>query len=208
MKTLIFDMDGTLADSIEVALDVAHDITGLPRLSDEEIARLRKMPPLKILRELKIPLHQIPKLASEFRRRMHERIEEVKPCRGVPTALKKLDQQDCHMLVMSSNSEKNVRSFLRTNHLEHYFSGVYGGVGLFGKSAALKRVMRRNKLTPKACYYIGDEVRDITSAKKAGVPVVVVSWGFQDAETLRQHNPDKVLAKPAELLNLIDGEIS
>lgn len=201
-------MDGTLADSIEVALDVAHDITGLPRLSDEDIARLRKMPPLKILRELKIPLHQLPRLATEFRRRMHERIEEVRPCRGIPTALKKLDQQDCHMLVMSSNSEKNVRSFLRTNHLEHYFGGVYGGVGLFSKSAALKHVLRRNKLNPKDCYYIGDEVRDISSAKKAGVPVVVVSWGFQDPETLLAHNPDKIVAKPAEFLSLIDGDIS
>lgn len=201
-------MDGTLADSIEVALDVAHDITGLPRLSDDEINRLRKMPPLKVLRELKIPLHQLPKLASEFRRRMHERIDEVKPCRGVPTVLKKLDQEDCHMLVMSSNSEKNVRSFLRTNHLEHYFGGVYGGVGLFGKSAALKRVMRRNRLNAKNCYYIGDEVRDIASAKKVGVPVVAVSWGFQDPETLSVHNPDKILAKPAELLNLINGDIA
>lgn len=197
-----------MADSIEVALDVAHDITGLPRLSDEEIARLRKMPPLRILRELKIPLHQVPRLASEFRRRMHERIEEVKPCKGIPAALKKLSQEDCHMLVISSNSEQNIRSFLRINKMEHYFSGVYGSVGLFGKSAVLKRVMRRNKLDPKNCFYIGDEVRDIVSAKKVGVPVVAVSWGFQDSETLLQHTPDKILAKPAEILNLLDGAVN
>ena len=43
MKTLIFDFDGTLADSFELVLDIAYELTGLPRQSDVEVTRLRQL---------------------------------------------------------------------------------------------------------------------------------------------------------------------
>lgn len=202
MKTIIFDMDGTLADSIELALDIAHEITDIPRLSDEELERIRSLPPTKIIRELRIPLRHLPRLATEWRHRMHERIDEVHPHRGVPSALRELHDQGYHMLVISSNSEQNIRSFLRANKLEHYFSGVYGNVGVFGKAAALRKAIRRNNINRESCFYVGDEVRDIMAAKKVGVPIIAVGWGYQNPAILQKYEPFALISKPSELAPL------
>ncbi len=44
MKTLVFDFDGTIADSFELVVDIAYELTGLPKQSDEQVARLRHLP--------------------------------------------------------------------------------------------------------------------------------------------------------------------
>jgi phosphoglycolate phosphatase len=202
MKTLIFDLDGTLADSVELLIDVAHDVLDRPRASAEDLARLRKLPPLKIVRELHIPLWQVPKLVAQARRKMHARMHEVHPVGGMPEALQALHKQGHRMLIMSTNSEQNIRAFLRAYKLEPYFDGVYSGIGLFDKARALRKVIRRNKIDRAMCFYVGDEVRDIAAAKKVGVHGIAVGWGYQDPETLARYQPFALLHKPAELQTL------
>lgn len=199
MKTLIFDFDGTLADSFELVVDIAYDITGIPRLSEEKVAELRRMPLMKARKALGISLTQIPRLLLLGRKAMQERIGEVHPFPGTKEVLSSLNKEGYHMLVISSNSERNVRNFLRTHGLEQYFDGVYGGVGVFDKASALRRVIKRNKLALEDCYYIGDEVRDAVAAQKIGVHAVSVSWGYQARETLEEHQPFAIADKLTDL---------
>lgn len=200
MKTLIFDFDGTLADSFELVIDIVYDLTGIPRQNETEVARLRKLPLLKAAREMKIPLSRAPGLLLRGRQMMHERIHEVHPFPGIPEVIKELHEAGYHMLVMSSNSEQNVRTFLRANDLESYFDGVYGGASVISKAGALKRVMRRNRLVAANCYYVGDEVRDIVAATKAGIEPIAVTWGYQAPEALAEYHPYALVNDPAELL--------
>jgi phosphoglycolate phosphatase len=205
MPTLIFDFDGTLADSFELAIDIAYGLTGLPPIDAKDVARLRRLPLLKAIREIGIPLHRVPRLLLAGRQAMHERINEVRPFAGIVETLQTLHQSGYHMLVMSSNSEQNVRTFLRINKAEHYFDGVYGGVGLFNKSAALKKLLRRNHIPASDCFYIGDEARDITAASKVGIRPVAVMWGYQAAETLADHQPYALVATPPELIAVFES---
>lgn len=202
MKTLIFDFDGTIADSFELALDIAHDLLGIERFDEKEIARLRGMPPSKIVRELRIPITRLPRLILKGRQKMHERMAEVHPFPGMPEILHALHTGGYHLLVMSSNSERNVRTFLRANNLESYFDGVYGGVALFNKAAALRKVIRRNRLVTADCFYIGDEVRDIVAATKVQVEPVAVSWGYQTAAALEKYHPYAVAKTPADFMRI------
>ena len=202
MKTIIFDFDGTLADSFELALEVAHDLTGTQRLSGQEVARLRRLPIRKVVRELGIPLRRLPRLVLQGRQRMSERMHEVHPFDGINGVVAALYEQGHHLLVMSSNSEQNVRAFLRANDMEQYFSGVYGGIGLLDKAGAIKKVVRRNKINRDICYYVGDEMRDVEAAKKANVRAVAVGWGYQDPDVLAEHEPFALVQKPAELQKL------
>lgn len=206
MKTIIFDLDGTLADSFELALEIAHDLTGIPRLNEQEMARLRRLPVLKVVRELGIPLRRVPGLVLKARQRMHERMHEVHSFKGIPQVVAALHQQGHHLLVMSSNSEQNVRVFLRAHDLEQYVSGVYGGVGLFDKAGALRKVVRRNKIARDTCYYVGDEVRDVAAAKKVGVHAVAVGWGYQDADALAEQKPFALVQKPKDLKQLFETD--
>jgi phosphoglycolate phosphatase len=202
MKTLIFDFDGTIADSFELVLEIAHDLTGAEMLNQVEIARLRHLPLMKVVRELHIPLRHFPRLVLQGRQKMHERIHEVQPFPGIPKALEALHGAGHHLLVISSNSEQNVRSFLRANNLEAYFDGVYGSVAVFNKASALRKVIKRNRLVVEDCFYIGDEVRDVIAASKVGVEPVAVAWGYQAPEALAEYHPFALVQKPAELLDI------
>jgi len=202
MKTLIFDFDGTIADSFELVIEIVYELTGIPRQSEAEVARLRKLPLLKAAREMRIPLSRAAGLMIKGRQMMHERINEVEAFPGIAKALKTLHDSGYHMLVMSSNSEQNVRTFLRTHNLEGYFDGVYGGASVISKTGTLRKVLRRNRLKPANCFYIGDEVRDIVAAVKAGLEPVAVTWGYQAPEALIACHPYAVVHKPAELLTV------
>jgi phosphoglycolate phosphatase len=201
VKTIIFDFDGTIADSFELMLEIAEEIAGVERPSDEVIEHYKQFQLTKVVRELRIPIRRIPRLILHGRQKMHERIHEIKPFKGMPEVLEKLHAHpDYHLLVMSSNSEQNVRTFLRANNLERYFDNVEGNVGVFNKASALRKTLRHNRLEPKACYYVGDEVRDVIAASKAGVEPVAVSWGYQARNALETYHPFAIVDKPSELL--------
>ncbi len=201
MKTIIFDFDGTIADSFELMLDIAEKIAGVGRPSDEEINYYKQMPLGKVIRELHIPLRRLPKLILQGRQKMHERISEVYPFRGMPEVLKALHaRDDFTLLVMSSNSEQNVRTFLQANELEGYFDSVQGNVAVFNKASALRKTLRHNHIDAHTCYYVGDEVRDIVAASKVGVEPVAVSWGYQGRKALAEYHPYALVDKPDQLL--------
>lgn len=206
MKTLIFDFDGTLADSFELAIEIAYGLTGMSRQSEAQMARLRQLPLLKAARELGISIHRIPRLLIKGRQLMLERIEELQPFPGIPEMLAALHHAGYHLLVISSNSEQNVRLFLRSHQLELYFDGVYGGVPLFNKAHTLRQVMKRNRLDRQNCFYIGDEVRDIVAATKVRVEPVAVTWGYQAPETLAEYHPYALAHKPRDLLRIFAAD--
>jgi phosphoglycolate phosphatase len=177
----------------------------LPKFSPAEIKRLRRMPPLKARKELGIPLSRVPRLLIKGRQAMHDRIHEVQPFSSIPDVLQQLHKTGYHLLVMSSNSERNVRTFLRANHLESCFDGVYGGVGVFDKAGALRKVMRRNHLERDQCMYVGDEVRDAVAAQKVGIRIISVGWGYQAPSALAGLHPLALLKQPVELLELLES---
>ena len=55
---------------------------------------------------------------------------------------------------------------------------------------------------PSECYFVGDSEPDIRTAKAAGMISVAVSWGFRTLDRLTRENPDYLITKPSELLNL------
>ena len=201
MKTLIFDFDGTLADSFELAMDIVYELTGIPRQSPEQIAHLKRLPVLKAARELHIPLRMAPRFMIKGRQLMQARMAEVHAFPGIPETLRTLHEHGYHLLVISSNSEQNVRIFLRANKLESYFDGVYGNASIFNKALTLRRVLRRNRLDAKECFYIGDEVRDIVAARKAGLTPMAVTWGYQATDTLAEQQPHALIDHPTDLVH-------
>lgn len=203
MHTLLFDFDGTIADSFGVVVDIFYELTGHEQVDQDEVKRLRQLPLLKVVRALHISPLQVPGLVMRGRKMMHDRLDEIPVFKGVPEMLQELQNSGHQMYMMSSNSQQNVRRFLRTHDLDQYFSGVYGGVGLFGKANALRHIMRQNGLKPEDCSYVGDEARDVEGAKKAGVQSIAVGWGYNDAQLLSSHEPDALVMRPAEILTIM-----
>ena len=96
-------------------------------------------------------------------------------------------------------------SFLIHHELEQFFDFIYAGTTLFGKHKIIKRLLKEKQLLSHEVMYIGDETRDINSAKKSQVKSVGVPWGFNSGEALAKHQPDFLINSPYELMKILDN---
>ena len=106
---------------------------------------------------------------------------------------------------MSSNSVENINTILSNNELNQYFESIVGGVGVFGKTIALKSTIKKYKIDKKTCIYIGDEVRDIKASNKVGLPIISVIWGFNGEQILSSNKPDFIAKEPADIVRIIEN---
>jgi len=204
MANIIFDFDGTIADSFGVVVRIAADLTDSHEaLKPAEVERLRGMSLLHIARELKIKPWKVPFLLARGRRRMRREMSKVQVFQGMPETIKTLYGEGHKLYIMSSNSVQNIHLFLHRHDMLNEFIKVYGGVGLFGKARVLKKLLRQNGLDAAGTIYVGDEVRDIEAAKRAGVRILSVGWGYNTPEILSRHEPDVLAEKPADIIGAI-----
>lgn len=205
MRHIIFDFDGTLADSFPLFIELSQELVGM-KVSAADIERYRNMPSRAILREIKIPLYRFPRLLVKGKAQMMKRMSDVKPFHGLNKVVNELaaDPQT-KLYVVSSNSAGIINSFLDTNQLTDNFASIYGNVGLFSKAQAIKKVMKRENFNVADAVYVGDEVRDIEAAKKVGIPIVSVTWGYNGRKLLELYNPNHIVDTPAELKKVLNG---
>jgi len=204
MKTVIFDFDGTLADTFVTSVRIFERLTKrLQPFSDDEILRLRGLTMLHLVRELRIRPWRVPWLLMRGRQLMRKEMESVIVFEGIEDVLKQLQAANVPVFIMSSNSPGNIRKLLRRVGLDHYFTHIYGNVGIFGKAKMLRRIIARNKLVPADTFYVGDEGRDVEAAKRVGLKSVAVTWGYNSAELLAAHHPHAEAGTRQELLDAL-----
>jgi phosphoglycolate phosphatase len=203
MGVFIFDFDGTLADSFELTVEIAHQVMGHTEpMSAERIHALRGLPAAAVLKEVGVRWWRVPLLLTQGRKLMTARLSEVTPVAELAPVLSKLHAQGHSLLVLSSNSASNVEAFFKSHHMAGNFDKVYGGAGLFNKSGKLRQILRDNRWRPQDCWYIGDEVRDVIAARQAHIRCAAVTWGFNLEHALREAHPEKIITKPKQLLEL------
>lgn len=204
IRTLIFDFDGTLADTLGIAIAEFRKLKiGNHATDDATIERLRGMTARQVLKTLGIRWWELPRVAYLARQTVSKHITQVKSFDGMQDVLERLHDQGLNMLIASSNSTKNIELFLQNNHMQDYFEHVYGGTGIFDKARALSKLVRRNNLKIEECLYIGDEVRDIEAARRAGMRSISVTWGYNNHKALEAAKPDTLVDRPEELLKLL-----
>ena len=200
---IIFDFDGTIADSFETVIGVFHELTHRDEtLPPDEIERLRGMSLLHAAEELRVQPWKMPFLMMRGRRRMTKLIPSIATFAGLPKIIRQLYAEGHNLYIMSSNSAQNIQLFLQKSEMHTDFIKIYGNVGLFNKARVLKRIMRHNQLGLDETFYVGDEVRDIEAAHHAGIKIVSVAWGYNNQQVLAAHKPDFLANRPVELLKI------
>jgi phosphoglycolate phosphatase len=203
-KLVVWDFDGTLADSLPSAVNIFNRLApemGFKPLTD--VAAARGTPMRQLLKQQGISLWRLPRLVRKYQAAAAEEADTLKLMTGLPAALTAIADSGVRLGVLSSNREDNIRRCLRANGAEGHFAFVVGYPRLFGKGKALKRIIRAERLTRDDVLYVGDELRDVEAAKKAGVKVAAVTWGFHTTELLRTGKPDYVVSDAQELVRLL-----
>lgn len=206
-RLLVWDFDGTLADTMALALKTYNAMAkrhGFLPVEDPEAAR--HLTARDFLRHYEIPMARLPQLAREYLRAIRDRMVAIRLIDGVPPLLRALQAGGYQLGVLSSNTAENISACLRANGVEDLFGFVIGYPRLFGKARAIRRLLRRHRIEPEEMLYVGDEVRNVEAAKKAGVDCAAVSWGFHALDLLSRYQPTYLWTQPAEgLLALMAG---
>jgi HAD superfamily hydrolase (TIGR01549 family) len=205
MKSVIFDFDGTIADTLPIAIECAESVLGDMGLTDAKINRYKNMTVRQLINELNVPYHRIPKYVVLARSFIKQNISSIKVFKGLDKVIKKLHDEGYRLYIVSSNSVENINKILSNNELNQYFESIVGGVGVFGKTIALKSTIKKYKIDKTSCIYIGDEVRDIKASNKVGLPVISVVWGFNGEKILTENNPEYIAKTPTDIVKIIQN---
>lgn len=203
-KVLIFDFDGTLADTLPVAIGIFNTMSrefSFRPVEDDDLPVVRKMSTLQIMDYFGISLTSVPRIAARALKLLRERVDEILPFPEVPATLRALKERGFILGILTSNSEENVTAFLRRNDLE-VFDFIQSSSRLLGKARVIRSILKRNRWTPGEVLLFGDECRDIEAAHKAKIPVAAVTWGFNTKETLEALSPTFVFDRPEDILDL------
>ena len=203
---LIFDFDGTIADSLNAAIKIYnehHQALGTPPIDKEIKQQLRAMSSRKILRMLGPKIALLPKVMHLVKQKMKNEIDAIPPAPGITNTLMQLNiQPNVTMDIVTSNKKKNVALFLEKHNI-NFFRTITEVKRLRGKKTALLKIIKQHKLTPDQVYYIGDETRDIEAAKTCKTHSVAVTWGYNHTDVLQRYQPDFLFNDANELLTLI-----
>jgi len=197
---VIFDLDGTLADSFPWFLrnlNQVADTFGFRRVAADEIEPLRRAGTREILRRLDVPLWKLPTIARHMRRMKAGHIADIPLFPGVDAMLRTLRDRGIRLALVTSDHEENARAALRESVA--HFSELACGASIFGKAAKFRGVLRRAGVPPAQALAIGDEVRDIEAARAAGIACAAVTWGYAAPEALRAMQPDLVFERVEEI---------
>lgn len=202
--TLVFDFDGTLADSFASAVAIFQRIgpgLGLKPIADPE--RARSMPTRQLLKEIGVNFWKLGRVVRAYQTAAAEEAHGLKLFAEWPETLRALHARGMLLGILSSNREETIRTCLRANGVEKLFAFVVGYPKLFGKAKALRRILKARDLERAELLYVGDETRDIEAAHKAKVCVVAVGWGFQRPHVLMEAKPTFFAGTPGELMGLL-----
>ena len=208
-QLVIFDFDGTLADSYPWFLSIFDELAiryKLPRLEKSALEQLRKVDIHHISREFKIPIWKMVRIGSHVQKKMASQIENIRLVDGMQKVLDTLIEARIKLAVVSSNDEQNIRQVLGPRNAAH-FEAFECGVSIFGKKAKFEKVLKTTNTPPNQALCLGDEVRDLKSAQQAGIAFGAVTWGYTAAEMFRTHTPKAIFDQPEEILALFNGTL-
>jgi pyrophosphatase PpaX len=207
--TILFDLDGTLVDSIELIVAAAMNAFASrpgPSPTEADIRRTIGRPLVTQFGPWLVNDDDLPFLIAKYREYQlehHDRLTSAYA--GIPEALEALDAAGCAMGIVTSKI-----GFMAERALTHVGLAGYMRVVVASDSvdrhkpdpAPVLLAMERLETRVEDTVFVGDSPYDIAAGLGAGVRTVGVSWGAFSVEVLREAGATEILEKPAELVQL------
>lgn len=211
-KLAVFDMDGTILDTLEDLKDstnFALEKCGYPTRTYDEVRRfvgngIRKLIERAVPEGLTV--EQIDRVHEVFTE--HYKVhcaDKTKAYEGIKPLLEKLRASGVKTAVVSNKADYGVQELCK-----EYFDGLFDYAvgereGIRRKPApdAVNEALRVLGIDKSEAVYIGDSDVDFETAKNAELPCISVLWGFRDEEFLREKGATQFVRDPAEIYDII-----
>ncbi len=196
-KLVLFDFDGVLVDSVDIAFQIhkKEDVNVTPeihsRMSEGNFfEEAGKMPYIKLL----------PK--EEFMARYTPMLLEKQPIEGMPELIRAL-HAECGFYVVSSAFENAIRDFLEQHALAGYFKEIMGAETHKLKSEKFRMIFKKENIPPADAVLITDTLGDIREANEVGLASVAFTAGLHSRELLEKGEPWAIADTAPEMLTAI-----
>ncbi len=210
VRAVLFDFDGTLADSfgaITSSLNHVRESYGLPPLPERVVREYVGYGLPQFMRDL-VP--QAPTDEAVARYRAHHptvMLTGTKLLPGVTDTLAVLHRRGYRLAVCSNKRAEFTRQLVAGLGLAPEFGAVLGPDDVEGRPkpdpAMLLEALRRLEVSVKEAVYVGDMAVDVHAGRAAGLPVWLVLGGATGHESAAAAGPDRVLKSFAELSELL-----
>ena len=206
IKYVIFDFDGTLVDSKDVFISVFNQLAEnhkFNKIEPENVETLRRSSMMERCKALNFPLYKLPFFAGEAYLLYKNSSSSLILFGGIKELLDELKHRGFKIAVISSNSEYNIREFMKKNQID-YIKDIFCSNNIFGKDKIIRYFLKVRKLKKSEVIYVGDELRDIVGCRKAGIKVIWVGWGYDVIDMASRENPDYIVDTPAQILDIVE----
>ena len=215
MKACIFDLDGTLTNTLEsmtYSVNLTLEEMGLSKITKDQ-CRLFVGNGARVLMEKSL------KAAGDTdASRIEEGMEiygrifdqnctyHVTPCEGNPEMLKALKDKGIHLAVLSNKPDRQTVKVVKAifgEELFDYAQGQKEGIRRKPEPDGVWYLMEQMHVSKEECLYIGDSEVDAATGRNAGLKTIGVLWGFRDRKTLETAGADDLIDRPDELLQFV-----
>jgi len=217
IQAVIFDLDGTLLDTIEDIAEASNRVYGRRGLAPFRIEEMKQLVGegaeelvRKAFAARGVPVPSEAEMADIIRdyRREYETCWRLhsRPYAGVRELLGELARRRIKTAVLSNKAQmftSVMTSDLIPDHRFDVIRGALPGVPLKPDPAAALAIAVELGLAPAACAFVGDTSIDMTTARAAGMFAAGALWGFRTADELRSSGADVLLAAPGDLVGVL-----
>lgn len=213
MKTILFDLDGTLIKSTEIILE-AFKITFknfLPtkKLKKEEFTNMLGLTLIKTFTKYEEDLKKVDEMISFYREVSNKMIEKgLKAYPGAIELMSYLKEKGCKIGVVTSKMRQMAQYNLELTGLNEYVDGLIGYEDTINHKPSPDPIIKALKMfdaDKETTVYIGDHENDIMAARQAGIIACAVTYSHRIKEMLAE-NPDYVIDELSNIKYLIQGE--
>ena len=215
MKACIFDLDGTLTNTLEsmtYSVNLTLEEMGLSKITKDQ-CRLFVGNGARVLMEKSL------KAAGDTdASRIEEGMEiygrifdrnctyHVTPYEGIPEMLKALKDKGIHLAVLSNKPDRQTVKVVKAifgEELFDYAQGQKEGIRRKPEPDGVWYLMEQMHVSKEECLYIGDSEVDAATGRNAGLKTIGMLWGFRDRKTLETAGADDLIDRPDELLQFV-----
>jgi phosphoglycolate phosphatase len=212
IDTVIFDLDGTLLDTIGDLADSVNYALGrydMPLKSEEQVKSyvgngIRRLMIRAVPDGENNPLFE--DAFNAFKEHYNEHCnDKTKAYDGILELIRKLKEKGYSLAIVSNKVDSAVKN-LRKRYFEDIGVAIGDREGMRIKPAPDSVLLALNELgkTKENAVYVGDSDVDIETAKNSGLECISVLWGFRDREFLISHGAKIMVEKPLDILELLE----